>query len=170
RWGPEAEGAAPEVVWDQAESAALTAGGARLLAPEAQAALQVEAGITGMTGAGTVVAVLPGRRLEEPARPSSLLARLEIAAGLSEKDRLGPESLVDGDLWSLAGRRLAVRTPDVVRPAPDTSATRTVGDLTHLLPRRVSYSQLDTLIASPHRWVLEHALRIRPASGPAAPP
>src|SRR5699024_814801 len=69
-WGPETEAASPPVVWDQAESAALTAGGARLLEPEALAALQVEAGITGMAGARTVVAVLPGRRLEEPARPS----------------------------------------------------------------------------------------------------
>src|SRR5699024_9685082 len=75
-WGPEAEAASPPVVWDQAESAALTAAGARLLEPEALAALQVEAGIAGMAGARTVVAVLPGRRLEEPARPSSLLARL----------------------------------------------------------------------------------------------
>src|SRR5699024_5746073 len=224
-WGPEAEAASPPVVWDQAESAALTAGGARLLEPEALAALQVEAGIAGMAAARTVVAVLPGRRLEEPARPSSLLARLETAAGRSQEDRLTPESLVDGGRWSLAGRSLAVRTPTeehprpdtsasrsagaltplapsrasarppaatdadrwqearltperlwdggrcslaarslAVRPPteehprPDTSASRSAGDLPHLLPSRVSYSQLDTLIACPHRWVLEHAL------------
>src|SRR5699024_2137594 len=47
--------------------------------------------------------------------------------------------------------------------------SRSAGDLTHLLPSRVSYSQLDTLIACPHRWVLEHALRIRPASVAALP-
>ena len=168
-WGPEAEAASPPVVWDQAESAALTAGGARLLEPEALAALQVEAGIAGMAAARTVVAVLPGRRLEEPARPSSLLARLETAAGRSQEDRLTPESLVDGGRWSLAGRSLAVRTPTEEHPRPDTSASRSAGDLTHLLPSRVSYSQLDTLIACPHRWVLEHALRIRPASVAALP-
>src|SRR5699024_11527434 len=40
-WGPEAASASTPVVRDQAESAALTAGRARLLAPEALAALQV---------------------------------------------------------------------------------------------------------------------------------
>src|SRR5699024_3379981 len=83
------------------------------------------------------------------------------AAGRSQEDRLTPESLVDGGRWSLAGRSLAVRTPAEEHPRPDTSASRSAGDLTHLLPSRVSYSQLDTLIACPHRWVLEHALRIR---------
>lgn len=168
-WGPEAEEVTPPVVWDQGEAAALTAAGAHLLEPEALAALRVEAGIVGVAGAETVVAVLPGRRLEEAGRPSSLLARLETDAGRSEKDRLSPESLVDGDHWSLAGRRLAVRVPAEVHPSPDTSAARTAGDLTHLLPSRVSYSQLDTLIACPHRWVLEYALRIRPASVAALP-
>src|SRR5699024_10629573 len=111
-WGPETEAASPPVVWDQAESAALTAGGARLL------------------------------------------ERLRTAAGRAEEDRLTPESLVDDGLWRLAGRSLAVRTPAEEHPRPDTSASRTAGDLTHLLPSRVSYSQLDTLIACPHRWVL----------------
>src|SRR5699024_12037653 len=90
-------------------------------------------------------------------------------AGRSQGDRLTPESLVDGGRWSLPGRSLAVRTPAEEHPRPDTSASRSAGDLTHLLPSRVSYSQLDTLIACPHRWVLEHALRIRPASVAALP-
>lgn len=168
-WGPQAEEAAPPVVWDREEAAALRVGGARLLTPEALAALRVEAGTTGLAGAGTVVAVLPGRRLEEAARPSNLLARLESDAGRTEADRLTPESLISKGTWSLAGRRLTLRTPAEEHPALDASASRSVGDLTHLLPHRVSYSQLDTLIACPHRWVLEHALRIRPAAVAALP-
>lgn len=168
-WGPEADEVTPPVVWDQGEAAALTAAGAHLLAPEALAALRVEAGSAGMAGAGTVVAVLPGRRLEEAGRPSSLLARLETDAERTEGDRLTPESLVSGDRWSLAGRSLEVRVPAAEHPSPDTSAERSAGDLTHLLPSRLSYSQLDTLIACPHRWVLEYALKIRPASVAALP-
>lgn len=168
-WGPEADGTSPAVLWDQGEAAALTAGGARLLEPEALAALQVEAGIAGLAGAGTVIAVLPGRRLEDADRPSSLLARLETDAGLAEQDRLTPESLLGDDRWCLAGRSLEMRTPAEEHPSPDTSASRTTGDLTHLLPSRVSYSQLDTLIGCPHRWVLQYALGIRPASVAALP-
>ncbi|MDN5820297.1 MAG: PD-(D/E)XK nuclease family protein, partial [Brachybacterium sp.] len=168
-WGPEADEVSPPVVWDRGEAAALTAGGAHLLEPETLAALRVEAGTAGLAGAGTVIAVLPGRRLEDAGRPSSLLTRLETDAGRSEQDRLTPESLLSDDRWSLAGRSLEVRMPVEEHPSPDTSASRTAGDLTHLLPSRVSYSQLDTLIACPHRWVLEYALKIRPASVAALP-
>lgn len=131
-----------------------------MLDPALMASLHVDAALAGLRRARSVVVVLPGRRCEEAAGPSGLLAHLEAVAG---HGRRSPESLVEGGRWSLAGRSLPVTTPPQRRPQPPQELVRHIAPAPHLLPERLSYTQAASLIACPQRWALEHALDIRPA-------
>ncbi|WP_114854480.1 PD-(D/E)XK nuclease family protein [Brachybacterium sp. YJGR34] len=155
--------------WDPGELRALEAAGARPATPEHLASLQVDAALRGLGSAQRVVAVLPGRRLEQDPAPSALLALLEASRGRDESDRLAPQDLLSGSTWSLAGRTLAVRTPPRAEIAPPPESPLSIGPAAHLLPERLSFSQASTLISCPHHWVLQYALGIRPAQVAALP-
>src|SRR5699024_9889720 len=115
--------------------------------------------------ASRVIAVLPGRILEQAPDPSGLLAHLESARRRGEGDRIGPEWLLTCSSWSLAGRSLPGRLRPRQRIGPRRDLRRTTEtSAAHLLPTRLSCSQAETLIACPQQWVLKHALGIRPAS------
>src|SRR5699024_9641399 len=144
-WGPAGDETPRPVLWDRGESEALRAGGAHLIDPEQLAALHVAASLQGLRSASRVIAVLPGRILES-------------ARGRDEEDRIGPESLLTGSTWSLAGRSLPVRLPPPQSIDPPRELQRTIGtSAAHLLPTRLSFSQAETLIACPQQWVLKHA-------------
>ncbi|MBB5832453.1 PD-(D/E)XK nuclease family protein [Brachybacterium aquaticum] len=162
-WGPSADDAPRPQRWDPAETAALEAGGGRVPSPTALAALEVDAALRGLRRAGEVIAVLPGRRLEKTPGPSGLLAHL------GEGTRVRPEALVDGGTWSLAGRSLPVTIPaeEPERPAPPLE--HRIAPVPHLLPQRLSYTQIASLLACPHHWALEYALGVRPAEVAALP-
>ncbi|WP_422116625.1 PD-(D/E)XK nuclease family protein [Brachybacterium sp. UNK5269] len=160
-WGPSSADTPPTMRWEPAEVAALEAGGGRVLDPQRVAALPVEAALAGLRAARRVVVVLPGRRCEETPGPSGLLAHLE-ADGSGQ--RRTPESLVTGGRWSLAGRSLPVTWPTEQPEPPPGPLVRSLAPAPHLLPERLSYTQVETLLGCPQRWVLEYALGIRPAS------
>lgn len=164
-WGPAGDEVPAPVLWDGGEVDALRAGGARLIDPEQRAALHVDAALDGLRSADTVVAILPGRRLETAPDPSGLLAHLEAGQRRGSSDRRTPESLITGSAWSLAGRDLPLRLPALDRIRPPQPPERRLGvHAAHLLPTRLSFTQAETLIACPHQWVLKYALGIRPAS------
>lgn len=175
-WAPEGGESPPAVQWSRDERDALEASGAHLIEPEAQASLHIGAALRGLRTAGTVVAILPGRRAEKAPSPSGLLAHLEAGAGRTEKDRLSPASLLsdsdvgDGRLtWSLAGRTLPVRMPALRTVDPPQEAHRSLGDAAHLLPQRLSFTAAQTLVGCPLHWLLEYALEVRPADVAALP-
>jgi RecB family exonuclease len=162
-WGPSAEDAARSHRWDPAETAALEAGGGRVLAPAQLAALQVDAALRGLRRAEEVVAVLPGRRLEETPGPSGLPAHLGTGT------RLRPEELLAEGRWSLAGRSVAVTVPAEEDGPAVPPLEHRIAPAPHLLPRRLSYTQIASLLACPHHWALEYALDVRPAEVAALP-
>ena len=156
-WGPSSDDAPRTQRWDPAEIAALAAGGGRVLSPAQHAALQVDAALRGLRRAEEIVVVLPGRRLEEVPGPSGLLAHL--GAG----DRLRPEELIEDGRWTLAGRSLeVVAPPQEEEPAAPPTEHR-IAPAPHLLPRKLSFTQVSSLLACPHHWALEYALDVRPA-------
>lgn len=162
-WGPSSDGAPNPLRWDPAEVVALEAGGGRVLAPAQVASLQVDADLRGLRRAAEIVAVLPGRRLEEVPGPSGLLAHL--GGGV----RVRPEELVDGGTWSLAGRSLEVTTPPLAPEPEDPPLEHRIAPAPHLLPRTLSYTQIAALLACPHQWALQYALDVRPAGVAALP-
>lgn len=168
-WGPADDAVPAAVTWDAEEIRALDRDGARAPAPEALAALHVDAALAGLRRADRVIAVLPGRRLEAAPAPSGLLAHLEAALGSGEGERRTPASLLDGTTWSLAGRTLELHRPARARFAAPAPGPVRIGPAAHLMPQRLSYSQAATLIGCPHRWVLEYGFGIRPAQVAALP-
>ncbi|MBK0331748.1 PD-(D/E)XK nuclease family protein [Brachybacterium sp. MASK1Z-5] len=169
-WGPAEDALPSPMLWDPDEVQTLEEFGARLLPPAQESALHVGAALRALRGASRLIAVLPGRRLEKEPTPSGLLTHLESAAGRSAKDRLTPAQLVDGTTWSLAGRSLPLRTPDLQKLSSQQLTSRSAGHrLDHLLPERMSFTQAQALLECPHRWLLEYALGIRPAQVASLP-
>src|SRR5699024_1231963 len=158
-WGPAGDETPRPVLWDRGEAEALRAGGAHLTDREQPPAPHVAASRPGRRRASRGIAGLPGRILEQAPAPSGLLAHLDSGRGRDEEDRIGPESLLTGITWSLAGRSLPVRLPPPQSIDPPRELQRTIGTTAaHLLPTRLSFSQAETLIACPQQWVLKHAL------------
>jgi ATP-dependent helicase/nuclease subunit B len=169
-WGPAEDALPSPMLWDPDEVQTLEEFGARLLPPAQESALHVGAALRALRGASRLIAVLPGRRLEKEPTPSGLLTHLEAGAGRSARDRLTPAQLVDGSSWSLAGRTLSVRIPDLQDLSTEPTTRRTAGQrLDHLLPERLSFTQAQMLLECPHHWVLEYALGIRPAQVASLP-
>jgi ATP-dependent helicase/nuclease subunit B len=156
-WGPSSDQTRPAQRWDAAETAALEVGGGRVMTPTQLASLEVDAALRGLRRAETVVAVLPGRRLEEGPGPSGLLAHL--GAGT----HLRPEELIEDGCWSLAGRTLQVAAPPPAPEPEEPLLEHRIDPAPHLLPRRLSYTQIAALLACPHQWALQYALDVRPA-------
>lgn len=173
-WAPEGGESPQPVLWDSAEQEALRAGGAHLIAPEMLAGLHIDASLRALRTAGSVVAVLPGRRLEKAPSPSGLLAHLEAGARSDEKDReatkhRSPESLVHGSTWSLAGRSLPVQVPALQAEKPPQELHRSFDPSPHLLPERLSFTAAQTLVGCPLHWLLKYALGVRAADVAALP-
>ena len=156
-WGPSSDDAPRAQRWDPSEVAALEAGGGRVLSPAQLAALQVDAALRGLRRAEEIIAVLPGRRLEEAPGPSGLLAHLGTAT------RRTPEQLIEDGRWTLAGRSLEVATPAEVASEAAPPTEHRIAPAPHLLPRKLSFTQISSLLACPHHWALEYALDVRPA-------
>ena len=156
-WGPSSDDAPRAQRWDPSEVAALEAGGGRVLSPAQLAALQVDAALRGLRRAEEIIAVLPGRRLEEAPGPSGLLAHLGTAT------RRTPEQLIEDGRWTLAGRSLEVATPAEVASEAVPPTEHRIAPAPHLLPRKLSFTQISSLLACPHHWALEYALDVRPA-------
>ncbi|MCL6422640.1 PD-(D/E)XK nuclease family protein [Brachybacterium sp. JHP9] len=171
-WAPSDGPTEPPARWDPLEVQHLEHGGARLLAPQALAQLHVDAALRGLHRAQRIIAVLPGRAAETALPPSGLLALLEAEAGLSEAARLAPEALIDEHLrtWTVGGHALplAPARADSAEIAPS-PAVHQVPPAAHLLPRRLSFSQISGLLACPHHWLLEYPLALRPAASAALP-
>jgi hypothetical protein len=156
-WGPSSEDAPHTQRWDAGESEALEAGGGRVLTPAQHAALQVDAALRGLRRAEEIIAVLPGRRLEEMPGPSGLLAHLGAGA------HLAPEQLIEDGRWTLAGRSLPVTAPPEMEAPGPAPLEHRIAPAPHLLPQKLSYTQIASLLACPHHWALEYALGVRPA-------
>lgn len=168
-WGCIEETPIRRTVWDDAETAALEAAGARSASPEELAALESDAALRGLAGAGHVVAVLPERRLGEAAVPHSLLAHLVRPGAGTVRDALARATVRAADLvadgrWSLAGAERALRRPAGTVPAPRASLTRRAQGGDHLLPERLSFSQVENLLGCHQKWTYRSALGIRPAA------
>lgn len=177
-WGADRQDAATDVTWDEVEADALRALGARILEPAALAALETEAGLRALRGAGRIVVVRTRSRAENATAPHSLLAHLaaeragagEDVAEVLARYQVDPRSAVGPNTWELAGSRRALSVPPAEHPsAPPLDLTRHAGPAPHLVPMALSYSQAENLLGCRQKWTYRTGLGIRPASVASVP-
>ena len=177
-WGADRQDARTGVTWDAVEIEALAGLGARVLDPAALAALETDAGLRALRGAGRVIVVRTRSREEQATAPHSLLAHLaaeraepgEDVAAVLARHRMDPRSAVGATGWELAGSRRDLSVPALeAPPRPPQDLTRRVGPAPHLLPRSLSYSQAENLLGCRQKWTYRTGLGIRPASVASVP-
>ncbi|MGO1566516.1 MAG: PD-(D/E)XK nuclease family protein [Brachybacterium sp.] len=177
-WGADRQDAPTGVTWDAVEVEALTALGARVLDPATLAALETDAGLRALLGAGRVIVIRTRSREEKATAPHSLLAHLaaerarpgEGVAAVLERHRIDPRSAVGAAGWELAGSRRELSVPPLEQPwEPPEDLTRHTVPAPHLLPRSLSYSQAENLLGCRQKWTYRAGLGIRPASVASVP-
>lgn len=177
-WGADRQDAGTGVTWDAVEVEALSALGGRVADPASLAALETDAGLRALRGAGRVIVVRTRTREEKATAPHSLLAHLaaqraepgEGVAAVLARHRADPRDAVGLAEWELAGSRRALNVPALeAPPEPPEDLTRRVGPAPHLLPRSLSFSQAENLLGCRQKWTYRTGLGIRPASVASVP-
>ncbi|MGP5035184.1 PD-(D/E)XK nuclease family protein [Brachybacterium alimentarium] len=177
-WGADRQDAQTGVTWDPLEITALEGLGAVLLDPAALAALETDAGLSALLGAGRLIVVRTRTRTEQATAPHSLLAHLaadraeagEDVAKVLARHLVDPREALGPEGWSLAGSRREVRVPPPAPPVarPD-DLTKQVDPAPHLVPQALSYSQAENLLGCRQKWTYRTGLGIRPASVASVP-
>ena len=177
-WGADRQDPQTGVTWDAVEIAALEGLGGRLVEPAALAALETEAELRALRGAGRLIVVRTRGRAEKATAPHSLLAHLaaeraltdEGVAEVLQRHRVDPRAAVGDGVWELAGSRRPLTVPALVRPSePAQDLTRHAGPAPHLVPTALSYSQAENLLGCRQKWTYRTGLGIRPASVASVP-
>lgn len=171
-WGFQSAGMSRLRRWDAHDVDALGQVDAHLPAPEQLSALEVTQTLAGSTRTRNLVLVQvrqrDGERVAGNPLLEALVAAQPSAQGESESvaDRLAALTVTPAELtdntgrWSLAGRHSQLISVPQHRPV----APSTVQELAPnpaLIPKRLSYSQLSTLLGCSLAWVLKHKSHLR---------
>ncbi|MDO5730367.1 PD-(D/E)XK nuclease family protein [Corynebacterium sphenisci] len=178
-WTAVDDGRTRRRTWTDAELAALAGRGAHPPAAADLAELDADAALAGLGRAAELIAVLPRRLLDAPVTAEPLLLFLaDRLAGGDPGERpdtgeaiLAPftvdaADLVDGGRWRFGGAELAAPSPEPWAPDAAEVAARAVDrELAagpHLLPDRLSFSQIEKLLAHRLEWLLGYQLGVGP--------
>lgn len=162
-WGADDDGSRAPALWDAAEVAALTTGGARLLDPQRIEDLELRAQLRGFGAVTRIVAIHTARRADSPVGLHPLLEHLRP---WTTEEPIRTDALVQegGSQWRLADRALPLRTVAAAPHPLRTDLTRTVPPSSNLMPTSLSYSQAETLIGCSLAWVFHRPFGLEQGS------
>ncbi|WP_426989885.1 PD-(D/E)XK nuclease family protein [Pseudarthrobacter sp. Y6] len=169
-WGFQGASAQHNRRWDAHDVAALAHAGVLLPAPEELSALEVTQTLAASTRTRNLVLVQIQQRNGERVAGNPLLEALvdaqpsgqavSVAARLAAMT-VGPEQLTDDvGRWSLAGRQAQLAPVPQQRPTAPVPLHE-VAPNPALVPKRISYSQLSTLLGCSFAWALKHKAHLR---------
>ncbi|MET4589793.1 PD-(D/E)XK nuclease family protein [Arthrobacter sp. 754] len=171
-WGFQSAGMPRRRRWDSHDIETLAQVGVQLPAPEELSALEVTQTLAGANRTGNLVLVQIQQRDGERVAGNPLLEALVAAQPSTQTesesvaDRLAaltvaPEELTNNSgRWSLAGRHVQLVPVAQHRPiAPP--PVHEVGPNAALIPKRLSYTQLSTLLGCSFAWTLKHRSQLR---------
>jgi RecB family exonuclease len=169
-WGFQNAGTPRPRRWDTHDVDTLALVGVHLSSPEELSALEVAQTLSGATRTKNLVLVQiqqrDGERVEGNPLLEALVAAQQSVKAQTMADRLAAITVAPSDLtdstghWCLAGRRsklVRVRPHRVTAPLP----VHEVAPNPALLPERISYTQLSTLLGCSLAWVLKHKSHLR---------
>ena len=165
-------------IWDPEEAVALSRSGAQISSAAERERLRQAAALRGLRNATTLICFWPERIRGEETSLHPVLSSLaeDIAAAYPERFAskgvdavLGDTSiarsvptLLETGTWGLCG---VSTTFDEVAPEttipPSTISRSLDADFTHLLPEKLSFTQIEQLLSDPLGWTLERAIGIR---------
>ncbi|AZL06226.1 PD-(D/E)XK nuclease family protein [Brevibacterium aurantiacum] len=165
-------------IWDPEEAVALSRSGAQISSAAERERLRQAAALRGLRHATTLICFWPERIRGEETSLHPVLSNLaeDIAAAYPERFAskgvdavLGDTSiaravptLLETGTWRLCG---VSTTFDEVAPettTPPSTISRSLdADFTHLLPEKLSFTQIEQLLSDPLGWTLERAIGIR---------
>lgn len=165
-------------IWDHGEAAAMAEAGATVTPASLKERLRQSAALDGVRSATTLLCFCPENlRGDQPSLHPSLVQLAEVLVE-SHPERfsdatidavLGDPSVarpvashLDDDTWRLLGASTALTEVESEDFAPPASVTRTLpGDFTHLLPEKLSFSQIELLLNDPLAWTLRYGLGLK---------
>lgn len=180
-WGATDDSGNGPSTWDRAEADTLRHCGATPWTRDQVAALDTHARLRALAGAERVIAVAPERELGEQTRLDPIIGHLAVRAWRAEHPREEKTATLTSilkaprysttahalmDAWREAGELAAV---DEQVPQAPTHLARRVRPGTHLMPWKMSYTQLHMLITDSLGWVLRYPFGIK-AGGAASVP
>ena len=166
-WGAVDDGRTRRRIWTPEEVRTLAVAGVDVPDPGILARLTSTAELAGLCRAGDVVAVVPAvldgaATTRHPAL--SFAAHGSTGYDEAESEFTARQLVVDGT-WNFGGADLPLDVPEPFVPDADALAAnasrREVPPGTHLLPDRLSYSQMEKLLVHRLEWLLAYPLRIR---------
>src|SRR5699024_3031983 len=165
-------------LWDPEETAALSRAGAQISTATERERLRQAAALRGLRHAPHLICFCPDRIRGEETTLHPALSRLaeDIAAAHPELFTATGVDAVLGDAsiarpvptlheagtWTLCevSTTLDDVAPEIITP-PRTNSRSLDGDFTHLLPEKLSFTQIEQLLSDPLGWTLERAIGIR---------
>lgn len=165
-------------IWDHDEAVAMAEAGAAVTPSSLKERLNQAAALDGVRSATELLCFCPENlRGDQPSLHSALMQLAEVLveshpeqfsdasidAVLDDSSVARPvASHRDGDTWQLRGASTALTEIESEVFAPPSSVTRThPGNFSHLLPERLSYSQIELLLNDPLAWTLRHGLGLK---------
>ncbi|MFD5867573.1 PD-(D/E)XK nuclease family protein [Corynebacterium sp. NPDC060344] len=166
-WGAVDDGRSERRIWTPEEVRILAAAGVEVPDPGTLATLSATADVAGLCRAGDVIAIVP-TVIDGAAttRHPALSFAAHGSAGYDEDDsEFTARELVADGTWAFGDASLPLDVPEPFVPDADAIAAnataRSVPPGTHLLPDRLSYSQMEKLLVHRLEWLLAYPLRIR---------
>lgn len=165
-------------VWDPEEANALSLAGAQISTATERERLHQAAALRGIRTAATVICFCPDRiRGQETSLHPSLSRLAEdiavtfpgrftttgVDAVLDDASITRPVStLHETGTWRLGEVSAPLDEVAAQTITPPSTVSRSLdGDFTHLLPERLSFTQIEQLLSDPLSWTLERALGIK---------
>ncbi|MBV7296139.1 PD-(D/E)XK nuclease family protein [Corynebacterium sp. TAE3-ERU12] len=183
-WGAFDTAGRPSHPWTQAETEALANHGIDITPRSAQLELVFASRLRGLARAQRVIAVLPKTVHNQAVQPDPALVFAAYSKllhdGVPERELASLDSsdmilsyistpdtqFTATGVWSFDDKQVELADGAVWRPDPDqvrmAAVTRAVTPGPQLLPMRLSFSQIERLLAHPLEWLLSYQIGVRP--------
>lgn len=166
-WGAIDDGRVHRRIWTPEEVRVLADAGIDVPDPGELARLRSTAELAGLRRAGDVIAIVPDviDGVATARHPVLAFAAHDVAGPDGKIEQRPARELVVDGTWKYGDAFLPLRVPEPHVPDADgikaAAEVRAVPPGTHLLPERLSYSQMEKLLIHRLEWLLSHPLRIR---------
>ncbi|SDS99035.1 PD-(D/E)XK nuclease superfamily protein [Brevibacterium sandarakinum] len=165
-------------LWDPEETAALSHAGAQISTAAERERLRQAAELRGLRHAATLICFCPDRVRGEVTSLHAALSRLAEDIAASDPERfaskgvdavLGDASVArpvptlhEAETWRLCDVSTTLDEVTLETTTPPSTISRSLdGEFTHILPDRLSFTQIEQLLSDPLGWTLERALGIK---------
>lgn len=166
-WGAIDDGRVHRRIWTPEEVRVLADAGIAVPDPGELARLSSAAELAGLCRAGDVIAIVPDviDGAATSRHPVLAFAAHDLAGPDGEIPEFSARTLVADGTWRFGDAFLPLAVPEPHVPDAEAIAaaakSRAVPPGTHLLPDRLSYSQIEKLLVHRLEWLLAYPLRIR---------